>query len=264
LLRVDNVSFGYAARRKPAFALHDISLTVERGSLTGLLGPNGCGKTTLLALMAGVQRPERGLVALEGTNIRHLTRRQIAQRVASVPQETHPAFDYSVMEMVLMGRHPHLGPFALEAPADIAIAHEMLASTGTAHLADRTYMTLSGGEKQRVVIAAALAQSPHLLLLDEPTASLDLGFQLDIAALLNRLNHERGVSMVLATHDLNLAASLCTNVVMLRGGRVLAQGPTADVLNAAMVRELYGVESDVRFHEGAGHLTVVPVRRATT
>ena len=263
MLRVDNVSFGYAARGGPAFALHDVSLTVERGSLTGLLGPNGCGKTTLLALMAGVQRPERGVVALDGVDVTRLTRRQIAQRVASVPQETHPAFDYTVLEMVLMGRHPHLGAFALEGPADIAIAHEMLASTGTAHLAHRTYMTLSGGEKQRVVIAAALAQSPHLLLLDEPTASLDLGFQLDIAALLHRLNRERGVSMVLATHDLNLAASLCTNVVMLRTGRVLAQGPTADVLTAAMVRELYGVESEVRFHEAAGHLTVVPVRRST-
>ncbi len=263
MLRVDNVSFGYGARGAPAFALHDISISVERGSLTGLLGPNGCGKTTLLSLMAGVRRPERGVVALDGIDVTRLSRRHVAQRVASVPQETHPAFDYSVMEMILMGRHPHLGRFALEGPADITIARDMLASTGTAHLAERTYMTLSGGEKQRVVIAAALAQSPDLLLLDEPTASLDLGFQLDIAALLDRLNRERGVTMVLATHDLNLAASLCTHVVMLRGGRVLAQGATADVLNAAMVRDLYGVESDIRFNEAAGHLTVVPVRRTS-
>jgi iron complex transport system ATP-binding protein len=262
LLRVDNVSFGYAARRGPGFALRDVSVSVERGSLTGLLGPNGCGKTTLLSLMAGVQRPDRGTVALDGTDVSRLTRRQMAQRVASVPQETHPAFDYSVMEMVLMGRHPHLGAFALEGPADIAIAQEMLASTGTGHLSERAYMTLSGGEKQRVVIAGALAQSPDLLLLDEPTASLDLGFQLDIASLLQRLNHERGVTMVLATHDLNLAASLCTHLVMLRNGQVLAHGTTRDVLNANMVRELYGVESEVRFHDQAGHLTVVPVRRA--
>jgi iron complex transport system ATP-binding protein len=262
LLRVDNVSFGYATGRGPGFALHDVSLSVERGSLTGVLGPNGCGKTTLLSLMAGVQRPDRGTVALDNTDLSRLTRRQIAQRVASVPQETHPAFDYSVMEMVLMGRHPHLGALTLEGPADIAIAREMLASTGTAHLSERAYMTLSGGEKQRVVIAAALAQSPELLLLDEPTASLDVGFQLDIAALLQQLNRGRGVTMVLATHDLNLAASLCTHLVMLREGRVLAQGATADVLNAANVRALYGVESDVRFHEAAGHLTVVAVRRA--
>ena len=262
MLRVDNVSFGYTTRRGPAFTLDDVSVDVARGSLTGILGPNGCGKTTLLSLMAGVQRPERGTVTLDGTDLARMTRRQVAQRIASVPQETHPAFDYSVMEMVLMGRHPHLGPLALEGPADIAIAQDMLASTGTAHLSERAYMTLSGGEKQRVVIAGALAQSPELLLLDEPTASLDLGFQLDIARLLQRLNRERGVTMVLATHDLNLAASLCTHVVMLREGRVLAHGVTADVLNAAMVRALYGVEADVRFHEDAGHLTVVPVRRA--
>ncbi len=262
MLRVDKVSFGYATGRGPAFALHDISVSIGRGTLTGILGPNGCGKTTLLSLMAGVQRPERGVITLDGTDMREMTRRRVAQRVASVPQETHPAFDYSVMEMVLMGRHPHLGPFALEGPADITIAEDMLASTGTAHLAHRAYMTLSGGEKQRVVIAAALAQSPELLLLDEPTASLDLGFQLDIAALLQQLNRERGVTMVLATHDLNLAASLCTNLVMLREGRVLAQGPTREVLTAVSVRELYGVESDVRFHDAAGHLTVVPVRRA--
>jgi iron complex transport system ATP-binding protein len=262
LLRVDNVSFGYTSRRGSAFALHGVSVGVERGSLTGILGPNGCGKTTLLSLMAGVQRPQRGVVMLDGADMARMTRRHVAQRVASVPQETHPAFDYSVMEMVLMGRHPHLGALALEGPADIAIAHDTLVSTGTAHLSERAYMTLSGGEKQRVVIAAALAQSPQLLLLDEPTASLDLGYQLDIARLLRRLNRDRGVTMVLATHDLNLAASLCSHLVMLREGRVLVQGATSDVLNAEMVQALYGVESDVRFHEGAGHLTVVPVRRA--
>ncbi len=262
MLHVDNLSFGYGARGRPGFSLQDVSVIVPRGSLTGLLGPNGCGKTTLLSLMAGVQRPHRGVVTLDGTDVGRLTRRQVARRVASVPQETHPAFDYTVLEMVLMGRHPHLGPFTLEGPADLALAREMLASTATAHLADRAYMTLSGGEKQRVIIASALAQSADLLLLDEPTASLDLGFQLDIASLLRRLNQQRGVTMVLATHDLNLAASLCTHLVLLRGGRVLAQGPTADVLNAATVLELYGVESDVRFHETAGHLTVVAVRRA--
>ena len=133
--------------------------------------------------------------------------------------------------------------------------------TGTAHLADRNYMTLSGGEKQRVVIASALAQATELLLLDEPTASLDLGYQLEVASLLGRLNRERRVTMVLATHDLNLAASLCDRLVLLRGGRVLAQGPTADVLTGSMVQQLYDVDADVQFHPRAGHLTVIPVRR---
>ena len=179
-----------------------------------------------------------------------------------MPQETHPAFDYTVMEMVLMGRHPHLGAFELEGPGDLAIARDALAATGTAHLAERAYMTLSGGEKQRVVIASALAQTPDVLLLDEPTASLDLGYQLEVASLLTRLNRERGVTMVLATHDLNLAASLCDRLVLMRDGRVLAQGPTRDVLTAATIqRALRRRRRRAAFTAAAGHLTVTPVRR---
>ena len=126
-----------------------------------------------------------------------------------------------------MGRHPHLGTFELEGPSDLALARDALAATGTDHLAGRAYMTLSGGEKQRVVIASALTQSPDVLLLDEPTASLDLGYQLEVAALLRRLNRDRGVTMVLATHDLNLAASLCDRLILMRDGRVVAQGADA-------------------------------------
>jgi iron complex transport system ATP-binding protein len=267
VLRVLDVSFGYGvspARRgtKRAFELRDVSLNVTRGSFTGLLGPNGCGKTTLLRLVAGVLKPQSGSVTLDGEPLHAIQRRRLARRIAVVPQETHPTFDYTVMEMVLMGRHPHLGVFAIEGPADLTMAREALAATGTADLEQRAYMTLSGGEKQRVIIAAALAQASDLLLLDEPTASLDLGYQLEVASLLARLNRERGVTLVLATHDLNLAASLCSELVLLREGRVLARGQTADVLTADMVRRLYDVDADVRLHPGAGHLTVVPLRRA--
>jgi iron complex transport system ATP-binding protein len=261
LLRAENLCYAYSGRGGPAFELRDVSLRIPAGSLTALLGPNGGGKTTLVSLMAGVMRPQLGRVLLDGSDMTGMTRRQIARRVAIVPQETHPAFDYTVMEMVLMGRHPHLGPFALEGPHDLEIAQAALAATDTTALSERSYMTLSGGEKQRVIIASALAQSPDLLLLDEPTASLDLGFQLEIASVLQRLNRERGVTMVLATHDLNLAAALCTHVVMIRGGSILAQGETRDILTAEGVRALYGVEADVRFNDLAGHLTVVPLRR---
>lgn len=243
------------------FALRDVSFTVAPGSLTGLLGPNGCGKTTLLKLLSGVLKPELGSVRLGRRELRLLSARAIAQQIAVVPQETHPAFDFTVLEMVLMGRHPHLGAFQLEGPQDLAIAREALAATGTAHLANRAYMTLSGGEKQRVVIASALAQQPKVLLLDEPTASLDLGYQLEIATLLKQLNRERRVTMVLATHDLNLAASLCDTLVLLRDGRVLMQGPASEMLTPATVQQLYGVIADVSFHERAGHVTVIPVQR---
>lgn len=258
MLSASDVSYGYPGR---TFALRDVDVLVPRGSLTGLLGPNGCGKTTLLKLLSGVLHPERGTVAFDGRAVRHIPRRELARHIAVVPQETHPAFDYTALEMVLMGRHPHLGPFQLEGPHDLAVAHDAMAATGTSELADRPYMTLSGGEKQRVVIASALAQSPDVLLLDEPTASLDLGYQLEVASLLSRLNRDRGVTMVLATHDLNLAASLCDTLVLLRGGRVLAQGPTREVLTPSMIAQLYDVDAEVRYHEGAGHLTVVPMRR---
>src|SRR5688572_9377211 len=243
------------------FALRDVSVSIAPGSLTGLLGPNGCGKTTLLKLLSGVLKPELGSVRLGDRELRLLSCRAVAQQIAVVPQETHPAFDFTVMEMVLMGRHPHLGAFQLEGPDDLAIARESLIATGTAHLAARAYMTLSGGEKQRVVIASALAQKPKVLLLDEPTASLDLGYQLEIASLLKQLNRERGVTMVLATHDLNLAASVCDTLVLVREGRVLMQGPTREVLTSTTVEQLYGVIADVSFHERAGHMTVIPVSR---
>jgi iron complex transport system ATP-binding protein len=262
MLSASSVSFGYVGRaRDQAFMLRDVSVAIPRGSLTGLLGPNGCGKTTLLKLLSGVLPPQHGVVAFDGRSLGRIGRRELARHVAVVPQETHPAFDYTAIEMVLMGRHPHLGPFQLEGPRDLAVAYDAMRATGTADLAERPYMTLSGGEKQRVVIASALAQDPDVLLLDEPTASLDLGYQLEVASLLLRLNRERGVTMVLATHDLNLAAGLCDTLVLMRGGRVLAHGLTRDVLTASRIAELYDVDADVQYHQGAGHLTIVPMRK---
>jgi iron complex transport system ATP-binding protein len=257
-LAAAHVSFTYGGER---LVLDDVSAGVARGSIVGLLGPNGSGKTTLLRLLAGTRTPLRGEIAIEGVPVRSLSRRELARRIAVVPQETHSAFDFTAIEIVLMGRYAHLGPFELEGPDDMAIAREALAATGTAALARRRFATLSGGEKQRVVIASALAQASDVLLLDEPTASLDLGFQLEIASVLARLNQERGVTMVVSTHDLNLAASLCSALVLLKEGRVLAEGATGDVLTASNIRSLYGVDADVAVHPRTGRVTVVPVGR---
>lgn len=279
MLRAVDVSFAYDGRvattvaerpgalDQPARAsaravLDHVSAELGRGQILGILGPNGSGKTTLLRLLSGTRTPSAGEVLLDGTPLARLSRRAVAQRIAVVPQETQLAFDYTVMEMVLMGRHPHLGLFQIEGPADIAIARDALGATGTAALEARQFNTLSGGEKQRVVIASALVQASDILLLDEPTASLDLGYQLEIAALLRRLNRERGVTIAVSTHDLNFAASVCQRLVLLREGRVLAVGTTAQVLTAAHISALYGVTAEVQVHAGAGHLVVVPIAAA--
>jgi iron complex transport system ATP-binding protein len=241
--------------------LHDVSLDVPPGARLGILGPNGSGKTTLLKLLAGVLSPASGSVVLDDEPLARLSRRAIAQRVAMVPQETHPAFEYTVLELVLMGRYPHLGAFEVESAADVAIAHASLAATGTEAFASRLFSTLSGGEKQRVVIASALAQQARVLLLDEPTASLDPAYQLEIAELLRALHRERGIALVLSTHDLNLAAAVCDRLVLVRDGRIIASGPTGEVLTGERIASLYGIDAEVRFHERAGHLTVVPVGR---
>jgi iron complex transport system ATP-binding protein len=177
--------------------------------------------------------------------------------MAVVPQETHLAFDYSVLEIVLMGRYPRLGAFEIEGPADVRAAMAALEATGTARFAERPFMTLSGGEKQRVVIASALAQldapgaddrppaglDRTVLFLDEPTASLDLRYQLELGTLLRRLNGDLGLTLLLSTHDLRLAAALCTHLVLLRDGRVLAEGAPAEVLQAPLVADLYTVDA---------------------
>jgi iron complex transport system ATP-binding protein len=260
LLQAADVSFAYG----PGLAgLHGVSIDVPPGGLVGILGPNGSGKTTLLRLLGGMLAPAAGHVTIDGRELARMPRRELAKRIAVVPQETRLSFEYSALEVVLMGRYPHLGTFELESQGDVAIAREALAATGTLALQDRSFPTLSGGEKQRVIIASALAQSAGLMLLDEPTAALDPGYQIEIASLLRRLNADRGVTMAVATHDLNLAAGLCRHLVLLRQGRVLAEGPTDQVLTRESVRALYNVEADVHFHVAAGHLTVVPLRRVS-
>ena len=269
MLRAESISFAYGAEP----VLRGVDVRIPDGSLLGVLGPNGSGKTTLIRLLAGLLRPARGRVTLDGADVAGMNRRAVARRLAVVPQETEPAFDYTAAEIVLMGRYPHLSAFEWEGPDDLDIARRALAAAGAAHLAPRLFRTLSGGEKQRVVLASALAQideggpaSPsaaggptRVLLLDEPTSSLDLAFQLTTAALLERLNRTTRTTIVLCTHDLNLAAGLCRDLVLLRGGRVAAAGPTADVLTADNVGGVYDVVADVRRHPVSRRLTVVPV-----
>ena len=279
MLRAADVTFGYG----DSPVLRGVTIEVPDRSFVGVLGPNGSGKTTLLRVLAGTRKPHAGNVTLDDVDLTRIPRSTLARRMAVVPQETQLAFDYTVLEIVMMGRYPHLGAFELEGPADHAAVRDALEVTGTIDLEHRAFATLSGGEKQRVVIAAALAQiaaarsetapldaardtaSPArgpVLLLDEPTAALDLAYQLEIAALLRDLRQQMPISIVVSSHDLNFAASLCRSLVLLKDGRVVASGATEEVLTPPRIRELYGVEAEVRMHEAAGHLVVVPIRQA--
>ncbi|NQW03202.1 MAG: ABC transporter ATP-binding protein [Acidobacteria bacterium] len=239
--------------------LTHVSINIPVGAIVGILGPNGSGKTTLLRILDGTLTPDQGHVTLDGHNQRSFDRRAIARRVAVVPQDTHLAFDYTVLEVVLMGRYPHLRAFEVEGPADLAAARDALKATGTLELAHRAYQTLSGGEKQRVIIAAALAQLDQrtmadagsaLLLLDEPTASLDLRYQVEVAALIGRL-HERAVNdgapltVVLSTHDLHFASHICHTLVLLAEGKIVAQGAPGDVLTVETLSTVYGISQEL-------------------
>jgi iron complex transport system ATP-binding protein len=252
MLTASDLSFAYGTQR----VLENVELHVRAGDMVGVLGPNGCGKTTLLRLLSGALTPTSGSVLLDDQPLNQLERRALARRIAVVPQHTHVAFDYSVQEVALMGRYPHLGAFAVEGPDDLAAAHAALESTGTAALAQRPFNTLSGGEQQRVAIASALAQldvrstpgdiSSRLLLLDEPTASLDLRYQVDVAALIARLHDAAAdagspLSIVTSTHDLRFASTVCTKLILIAEGRIVAAGAPARVLTPATLASVYGL-----------------------
>jgi iron complex transport system ATP-binding protein len=252
VLKAIELTVAFGAKR----VLDRVSLDVPAGALVGVLGPNGSGKTTLLRVLAGTLPPESGRVTLDGADLVSLDRRRVARRVAVVPQDTHLAFDYTVLEVALMGRYPHLGPFEVEGPADLAAAEAALEATGTLDLAARAYTTLSGGEKQRVIIASALSQldrrdrpdtgeSP-LLLLDEPTAALDLRYQVEVTALIGRLHEAASpLTVVLSTHDLHFAATLCDTVVLLSQGRIVSSGAPADVLTLDALSSVYGISREL-------------------
>lgn len=252
MLAATEVSFAYGARP----VVDQVTLVVPTGRVVGLLGANGAGKTTLLNMLAGIRRPSTGQVALDGRDLTTVSRREAAQCLALVPQETHAAFDFSVLEVVLMGRFAHLGAFEIEGPDDIAVAGRALRDADAWQFASRRFSTLSGGEKQRVIIAAALAQlgvsrgrvpergRSAVMLLDEPTSSLDLRHQLVLRDLLRHLNQQVGLTIVVSTHDLSLAGTLCDDLVFLRDGRVVVHGPPQDTLTPATVRDVFDVDLD--------------------
>jgi iron complex transport system ATP-binding protein len=240
-------------------ALRGLSLSLEPGAFVGVVGPNGSGKSTLVRILAGYLRPRRGSVRLGSRELRRLSDRERARRIAVVPQETPPAFDFTALEVVLMGRAPHLPALGVESPHDRAIAREAMRRTGTEAFAARPLGTLSGGERQRVLLARALAQQTPVLLLDEPTAHLDLSHQIQALQLLHALHSEQGATVLAVLHDLNLAALYCDRLALLSEGRLAAEGPPEEVLTAERMAAVYGARVWCERHPVTGKPYILPI-----
>ncbi|GAB2947104.1 ABC transporter ATP-binding protein [Streptomyces heilongjiangensis] len=240
-LGIEGVSVEVAGRR----IVEDVRLAVDGGTFVGLVGPNGSGKSTLLRCVYRALRPASGVVRIGGDDAHALPAREAARRLAALPQESASEFDFTVAEVVGMGRLPHR---ERTAAGDREICAGAMARTGVAHLADRGFLGLSGGEKQRVLIARALAQRPRVLVLDEPTNHLDVAHQLDVLSLVR----DSGLTVLAALHDLNLAAAYCDVLYVLDGGRVVASGAPHDVLRPELLAEVFGVRAHPVRHPGTG------------
>ncbi len=258
LAALAGVAFGYplpdGGRRD---VLRSVDLTLARGDLVALVGTNGSGKTTLLRLLTGVMQADAGDVRFDGRPIADWRRPDLARRVAVLPQQLDLPVGFRVAELVEMGRAPHARRLFASTDADARAVSRAIADAGALDLADRYAEELSGGERQRLLVAMALAQEPDLLLLDEPTLHLDLAHQVALLAAIRQLRHQRGLTVLAVLHDLNLAAAFAPRVAVLDEGRIVADGPPADVLTPDLVRRVFGVEVDeARTADGRRHLAL--------
>jgi iron complex transport system ATP-binding protein len=236
VISVQNLNHDFDGR--PVLA--DVTFDVAAGGFFIIIGPNGSGKTTLLKLLVGLLPLKSGRVEVLSRDIRRYSARSLARRIAYVPQNVPVEFPFSVTQVVLMGRAPHLGLLGFEGEADLEMARDAMAITGVDHLADRRLDQLSGGERQRVFIARAICQQPRILLLDEPTAALDLSYQVRLMDLMERLKNEQQVTIVMVSHDLNMAAMYADRLLLLSQGRVAREGTPEQVIDFALLEKVYG------------------------
>ena len=255
VVRMESVAFAYPGRE----IFLDLNLSIEDGEILGLIGPNSSGKTTLLKLMDGLLQPQGGKVFLEEKDLGLLSRAEVARRVAVVPQEAEVPFAFTAGEIVLMGRSPYLGRFGWEKKTDLEIAHESMALTDVTGLENRPFAELSGGEKQRVLLAKALTQQPKVLLLDEPASHLDLKHQVELHELIRSLNREKKLTVLNISHDLNMAAEYSHRMVLLQRGSVYAVGTPSEVVTEENIRRVYEIRVMVERNPLSGAPRVTPL-----
>ena len=257
VLTIDGIDCSYGSVN----VLKDIHFAVESGEFLGILGPNGSGKTTLLRSISRVLKPHKGTILIGDENIYEMKTVEVAKQLAVVPQSTPVTFDFTSLEVVLMGRNPHMPRFKMESKEDLAIARNSMELTRTWEFADRPVTELSGGEMQRVIIARALTQEPKILLLDEPTTHLDISNQLEIMDLIKRLCKTKKLLIVAVFHDFNLAARYCESIILLDNGKIVAVGESNETLTSENVRKVFGVDTIVKKHPVTGFLHVIPFSR---
>jgi len=248
LFELQDVSFAYGSKK----VLSDISASLPQGKFYGLLGPNGSGKTTLLDLLIANRSPAQGAISFKGKPLADFSRRQLARQIRLVPQDFIIGFDYTVLDVVLMGRHPYIPRFGSPSSEDLAIAGQAMDAIGITGFAGRYVTELSGGEKQRVVVARALAQQTPVLILDEATSNLDISHTLEIFQVVRHRVRELGHTVIGAIHDLNLAAAYCDEILFLKEGRLFCHGPTAEVMTTENIEQVFGVLSRVFVDEYSG------------
>ncbi|MBN2060174.1 MAG: ABC transporter ATP-binding protein [Deltaproteobacteria bacterium] len=235
ILTLRDIGFRY----ERSWVLRDIDINVNRGEILGILGPNGSGKSSLLKIMDGILKPQEGEIRLRDRKLNNLGRSAIAREVAMVSQENHFRFSFSALEVVLMGRFPHLGRLEFEGKKDLEIVMDSLKATHASDLAERSIHELSGGERQRVLLARAMAQEPNLILLDEPTSFLDLKFKREIFRLIANLTVEKGLGVVVVSHDIDLVSQYCCRLLMLKQGRIFALGEPDEVITGSNIEAVY-------------------------
>ena len=259
IFEIEHLDFSYGKNK----ALDDLSLVIERGRFYGIVGPNGCGKTTLLDLMAANREPVRGVIKFSGKEIKRFEKIALAKEIALVPQDFYINFPFTVKEIVLMGRHPYIPRFTSPSTKDLKIVEEIMEEFEIDRFADKYITELSGGEKQRVVFARALAQAAPVLILDEPTSNMDIQYALKILNIVAGRREKKQGTVIAAMHNLNLTAAYCDRLVFMKSGRVVSEGDI-EVLNEKNIKDVFGVETRVYFDSYANARQVVFKRGMST
>ena len=253
-IEVENLQFGYKEK-----IIDDISFKIEEGKFVSLIGPNGSGKSTIIKLLSHLYPPWKGKILIGNEDINSLSKKELARKVSLVPQNTLIDYEFTVEDIVLMGRYPYKKRFEKYDEKDYEIVHEALKATNTLHLKDKYITEISGGERQRVIIAKALAQETPIILLDEPTSHLDINHQMEILNLLRRLNKEKKTTIIIAIHDINLASRYSDEIIIIGSGKIIDNGIPEKVITKENMEKVYGINVAIEINKHTKSLSITPI-----